>query len=214
MVKRLILLALLSACPVLANTLIVVGTDNSLGQNMWISENGTNKQVWSGGIDLTVDSYARVVFCVELFININVATYNTVLDFADTPSLKRAAWLLNNYYPTDAVTGSAMQLAIWDIMTDNADGFTSGLVQKSTGTATPATVLADAVNYETLSTGKSSTSAVIYHNTLNGTPVQTLIGLWPSTGPEPIAPEPAAIFLMIGGLALIGLGRLRLGRRS
>ena len=86
-------------------------------------------------------------------------TYNTALDFADTPNLKRVAWLLNNYYPTNAVTGAGLQLAIWDIMSDNGDGFTSGLVRKSTsnGSPTNATVLADAIQYEALSVGKSST---------------------------------------------------------
>ncbi len=102
-------------------------------------------------------------------------------------------------------------------MSDNGDGFTSGLVRKSTSASSPtnATVLADAIQYEALSVGKSSTNAVVYHNFTSpgGTQVQTLIGLWPTDGGPIATPEPASIFMILGGLALIGLGRFRRGGR-
>jgi hypothetical protein len=214
--RRFLLLFLLTIGPAAANTIIVVGTDNNLGENIYLRENGSNETAWAGGIDVRVDGYARILFCVDLFVNISTDTYNTVLDFADTPNLKRVAWLLNNYYPTNAVTGAGLQLAIWDIMSDNGDGFTSGLVRKSTNGANPtnATVLADAIQYETLSVGKSSTNAVVYHNFAipGGAPAQTLIGLWPTDGGPIATPEPASIFMILSGLALIGLGRFRRGR--
>src|ERR1039458_6268564 len=84
--KRFILLALLAACPALANTLIVNGVDTSLGMgslgtgSVWIHEDktwvtgdtgGSNVLVqWAGAIDITVDSYVRQVFCVQLFTDI------------------------------------------------------------------------------------------------------------------------------------------------
>ena len=216
--RRFLLLFLLTVSPVVANTIIVVGTDTNLGENIFLRENGSNDTAWAGGIDVKVDGHARVLFCVDLFVEINSGgTYNTALDFADTPNLKRVAWLLNNYYPTNAVTGAGLQLAIWDIMSDNGDGFTSGLVRKSTSNGNPTnqTVLNDAMQYETLSIGKSSTSAVIYHNFSipGGTPAQTLIGLWPNDGgPFAETPEPASIFMILSGLALIGLGRFRRSR--
>ncbi len=214
--RRFLLLFLLTIGPAVANTIIVVGTDNNLGENIYLRENGSNETAWAGGIDVRVDGYARILFCVDLFVNISTETYNTVLDFADTPNLKRVAWLLNNYYPTNAVTGAGLQLAIWDIMSDNGDGFTSGLVRKSTsnGNPTNAAVLADAIQYEALSVGKSSTNAVIYHNFAipGGAPAQTLIGLWPTDGGPIATPEPASIFMILSGLALIGLGRFRRGR--
>jgi hypothetical protein len=214
--RKLFWLSLLAAWPAVADTLIVVGADNNYGENIWIDENGTNKQVWSGGIDIKVNGFSRLAYCIELFVNINVGTYNTVLDFADTTSnMKRVAWLLNNDYPTTAAQGAGFQLAVWDIMSDSGDGFTSGLVRKSTGTGTDATVLGDAVAYETASAGKSSNvNIVVYHNTLNGVAAQTLMGIWPTdSGPIPETPEPAAVVMVLSGLALIGLSRVRRRRR-
>ena len=213
MLKRLMLLAMLSAWPGIANTIIVTGADAALGANVYIYDNGTNQQVWAGGIDIKVNGYTRLAFCIELLVDINIATYNTTLDFADTSSnIQRVAWLLTNQYPTTAAQGAGFQLAVWDIMTDNGDGFTKGLVRSSTN----ATILADAVGYEAASTGKASaTEFVIYHNTTNqGVAVQTLMGLWPTDGgPVPETPEPASIILIFSGLALIGLSRIRRVRR-
>ena len=125
LLRKLIGLAVLAAGPAVANTLIVVGADNEPGENIYIDENGTNKQVWSGGIDIKVDGYARMAYCIELLVNINASTYTTVLDFADTTTnMERVAWLLNNDYPTTAAQGTGFQLAVWDIMTDSGDGFT------------------------------------------------------------------------------------------
>lgn len=212
LLRKLFWLAVLAAWPAVADTLIVVGADTSYGENIWIDENGTNKQVWSGGIDIKVNGFSRLAYCIELFVNINIGTYNTVLDFADTTSnMKRVAWLLNNDYPTTAAQGAGFQLAVWDIMTDSGDGFTSGLVRQSTSTATDPTVLADAKAYETASKNQSSNvNIVVYHNTLNGVAAQTLMGIWPTDGgPIPETPEPAAIILVLSGLSLIGLSRLR-----
>lgn len=218
LLRKIIWLAVLAAWPAVANTLIVVGADNSYGENIWIDENGTNKQVWSGGIDIKVDGFSRMAYCIELFVNINVDTYNTVLDFADTTAnMKRVAWLLNNDYPTTAAQGAGFQLAVWDIMSDNGDGFTSGLVRQSTSKNNPTdtTVLNDAKAYETASAGKTSNvNIVVYQNTLNGVAVQTLMGLWPTDGgPIPETPEPAAVVMVVSGLALIGLSRVRRRRR-
>jgi Thioester domain/PEP-CTERM motif len=213
LLKKILLIGILFSLPAVANTIIVVGTDNALGENVWINENGTSTQVYAGGIDIKVDGYSRLAFCIELFVNISIATYNTTLDFSDTSSgIQRVAWLLVNQYPTTAAAGAGFQLAIWDILTDGGDGFSAGKVQKSTGTATNATVLADAMGYETASSGKSSTTKfVVYENTTTqGVKVQTLMGLWPTDGgPFPETPEPASIFMILSGLALIGLSRIR-----
>src|SRR5579862_5716933 len=97
LLRKLFWLAVLAAWPAVADTLIVVGADTSYGENIWINENGTNTQVWSGGIDIKVNNFSRLAYRIELLVNINVGTYNTVLDFADpTTNMERVAWLLNN----------------------------------------------------------------------------------------------------------------------
>lgn len=215
--KRFILLILLIACPALANTIIVDGGNNSLGETTWINETApggtpTNLGAWAGGIDINVDGYSRVAFCVDLFTDISVATYTSVLGAPDTDALKRVGWLLQNQFPTSAAHGAAFQLAIWDIIHDNGDGFTAGSVRQSTdsGNPTSSTVLTYALQYETASLGMSSTHAVVYHNTLNSVAAQNLIGAWPTDGgPVDETPEPAAKVLIPSGLALIGLSRFR-----
>ena len=225
--KGLILLVLFAACPAVANTIVITGVDTAVGylNSLWIYDNGTNSQVYfAGGIDVTVDGYSRLLYCVDLDTNINVpGTYSTTIDFTDSAALQRVGWLMQNYWPSAIYTGAALQvhgaafqLAIWDIITDNGDGFGTttthaGKVSQSTNTShtTDSAVLAAAILYETESVGKSSNYGVVYHNTSSGTTVQTLMGpTVTDNGPSPI-PEPSAIILIFSGLALIGLSRLR-----
>lgn len=222
--KNFILLALLSACPALANTITVTGVDNALGMgSLWIhtdqqNNGGSNEQVyWSGAIDINVDGYIRQVFCVQLFTNIYIGnTYNTTMDLADTPNLKRVGWLLQNEFPTTQLDGAAFQLAIWDIIEDDGNGFDTGKVAKSTDLDHPTdpVLLTAIATYERDSAGMSSTYGVVYHNYLGDTPMQNLMGI-PITdgGPSP-APEPATVLMIFGGLALIGVSRLRRGART
>ena len=117
---------------------------------------------------------------------------------------------------TTQAGGAALQLAIWDIMTDNGDGFGvgKGRIYQSTSGAHPTdpTVLATAISLESLSAGKSSNYGIVYHNVTlsNGTTVQTLMGISINDGgPEPV-PEPAPLILVLAGGGLIFLG----GRRA
>jgi hypothetical protein len=82
---------------------------------------------------------------------------------------------------TTRAEGAAFQLAIWDIIEDNGDGFATGAgkIYQSTTTThkTDATGLALAQPYEAQSVGKSFTWTPIYYDvTLNGVAVQNLIG--------------------------------------
>jgi hypothetical protein len=225
--QRLILLLLLAACPAAANTLIVNNVDNAVGlqNSLWINESGTDSLLYfAGGIDITVDGYSRLVYCVDLLTSINVpGTYTTTMDFADTAGLERVEWLMQNYWPAAPMytgvnlqlQGAAFQLAIWDILTDNGNGFAAGTVQAgSAAHPTNSAVLAAAVLYEAESVGMSSDLGMVYHNQSNGVPVQALMGR-PATdgGPSP-TPEPASILPMFSGLALVWLSRLRRGRRG
>lgn len=128
---------------------------------------------------------------------------------------------MQNYFPTTALAGAAFQLAIWDIVTDNGDGFgtpttVAGLASQSTDPAHPTDpdVLAAAVQYEILSLGQSSHYGIVYHNSSGGIAVQTLMGAdVTDNGPSPI-PEPAGIIPVFSGLAVIGLSHLRRGHRG
>jgi hypothetical protein len=239
--KKFILLALVAAFPALANTLKVGDVDHSLGMgSLWIHEDqlfglplntgGSNQQIyWAGAITISVDQYVRQVFCVQLFTDIYLGgTYSTTMNFSDTPNLERLGWLLQNHFPTTALQGAAFQLAFWDIIEDNGDGFAPGAgkiteATDSTNTSidlvnpTDAGVLAQAQLYEALSLGHTAVYGVVYHNTtfdIPPVPVQNLIG-GPVTdeGPSP-APEPATVFMMLAGGVLIGLSRLRRGART
>jgi hypothetical protein len=126
-----------------------------------------------------------------------------------TPSaLPKADWV------TTAPEGAGLQLAIWDIVQDNGDGFSAGTVQQgSAANPTDATVLSWAKYYESQSVGQSSNDAYVYVNVNmgNGSPAQTLEGpkFTQDGGPQP-APEPSTLILV--GTILVGLGVV--GRRK
>src|SRR5262249_43167817 len=157
-----------------------------LQNTLYINENGTNTELfWVGGINATIDGHMRVVWCAQLFVDINLnTTYNSTVDFADTAQLQRVGWMMKNLVQgvTTQLQGAAFQLAIWDIIEDNGDGFNSGAgkVYKSTSTQHPtdATVLSLAAQYEAQSLGKLYEWVPVYHNVTvkGGTPVQELIG--------------------------------------
>jgi hypothetical protein len=209
---RLVALLLVYCGLAAANSIIVQSVDTPLGeqQTLWINENGTNTQLyWAGGINASVDGTTRVMWCVQLFVDINLnTTYNTVVDWADTPQLQRIGWLVQNVagFITTQAQGAALQLAIWDIAEDNGDGFTAGKVRKSTGTATDPTVLTLAQQYESQSANKLYEWVPVYHNVtiVGGTAVQNLIGpLVKDDVIMPAAPEPGDWMMALGGLALI-----------
>ena len=228
-IKTLVLIAVLTACPAFATTIIVNNIDSATGLTnaLWLNVNGTNEQLWfAGGLDVTVDGASRLVYCVDLLTTINVpGTYNTVTDFADTANLERVGWLMQNEWPTSSYTGAtlqtqaaAFQLAIWDITNDSGNGFgtattRAGIVSQSTDPSHPtiAAVLLAANKYETDSLNKTSAYGVVYHNTTmdgNNTIVQTLMGP-PPNNPLTATPEPTAVILIFSGLAMIAVGRLR-----
>ncbi|MEO8594793.1 MAG: hypothetical protein ABI759_15855 [Candidatus Solibacter sp.] len=217
MIRRILIgLVLLTACPAFSNTIIVAGLDPTLGlqQSVYFDEDGISSQAyWVGGITITVDGYSRAAFCVDLFTNISFDTYNTIMDYANTPNLARVSWLLQHQAPITQLGGAAFQLAVWDIIHDNGDGFDSGRVAKSSDPAhlTDPALLALAAQYEAVSVGQGSLYAIVYHSTTlsGGVQVQTLMSRPAADGGPSAAPESSSIFMIAGGLAMVGLGRLR-----
>jgi hypothetical protein len=231
MVRKIILLTLLTACAALANTIIVTGVNSAMGlqQSLYVNENGVapvDPLYFAGAIDIVVDGYTRQVFCVQLLVDIYLnKTYDTIIDFADTPGLQRVGWLLEHEFPGAPLSGAALQtagaafqLAIWDIIEDGGDGFAigAGSVSQSTNPAHPtdAGVLTAAQQYEILSQGQTSNYGVVYHNFLAGVPMQNLMGTPVTDGGPSAAPEPAAIVMIFSGIVLIGFGRMRRGARA
>jgi hypothetical protein len=209
------------------------------GSSLWIDVNGAPQNLyWAGGFDIELtdtndpgNTWDRVVFCVDLLTDVNVpGTYNTVLDNSDNPyltpgdpqavrdSLERVGWLLANRWPSgtqaaQAVQGAALQLAIWDIVSDRGNGFDPGVgsvVSRSTDPSNPTNpdVLSAAIADETASDGLSAPFGIVYHNNYpnHGAVVQTLMGAGPHDIPGPVPlPEPSALLLIIfQGIALIG----------
>jgi hypothetical protein len=160
---------------------------------------------------------------VDLFNDIYIGLpYNTVVmepDEVPGHNLNWASWLIDNAvlpaqsnfasalpqqdWVTTPAQGAGIQLAIWDIVHDDGDGFFAGRVQASS--QTDPTVLYWANLYETISRGESSNLAFVYVNSdpNSGAPAQMLAGpMFHDGGPLP-NPEPSAIVLV--GTALIAL---------
>lgn len=209
------------------------GVNWNLGENIWINEDGNPVQTYfTGVIDITLtdttsnQQWNRDTLCVDLFTDIYLdQTYGTtVLQPTDISgkNLTRVSWLLDNVllptqdslysslvpssdWTTNSAQGAGLQLAIWDIVEDNGDGFAAGSVQASSdiNNPTPPDVLYWANTYEELSLNQSSDSAFVYNNVSlsSGAPAQMLEGPeYADNGPAP-APEPSTCQLMLVSLA-------------
>ncbi len=240
-----IALGLLLGGSAMANTLIMpTGVDWNRGEGFWIQEDGVDTQAYFGGVILISVSdggqqWSRDTLCVDLFTDIYLGQQygTTILTPSDVPgkNLQRVSWLVDNallptqvsgtsstlpstQWVTTAAQGAGIQLAIWDIVHDGGDGFSSGRVQAVTNPSDPTdpAVLAWANTYEALSLGRSSNLAYIYDNVDlgNGQPAQMLAGpLFLDHGPTP-TPEPVTLSLVGSALVALGVGFRRRTVRS
>jgi hypothetical protein len=219
-----------------ADSIVVNGVDTNRGMgsangnDLWIFENGTTNEnaYFAGVIVITVSNaggtpYLRDSLCVDLFTGIGVGgSYTTTVLHPDQVSgkhLGRVSWLVDNVLPSVAgpAQGAGLQLAIWDIVHDGGDGFSTGNVRASPDPAHPtnADALGYAVTYEAMSDNKYSDLAFVYDNRDGyGREVQMLIGpQFSDGGPSPV-PEPSD--LMLGVVLVLGgclvQRRLRLRR--
>ena len=195
-----------------AGVFTLTGVDNSRGANVTVNENGTPFAGFAGVLYGTYNGASvSPLFCVDLFTDIGYAAYNSIPTGPNVARNEdRAAWLYLNRLSTVNSTdsGLAMQLAIWDIVHDNGDGFTTGLVQWGPSSITGLTqVQIDLANgYLADSLGHSATTGfLIYQNFDQGTgaPVQTLLGAE--------APESTTILLTAAGVFMI-LARVNVKR--
>jgi hypothetical protein len=171
----------------------------------WINADGVDTQDYLGIIRVSVDgSPVRNAFCVDLFGNISIDTYNTSMAMP-TGFQRRVGWLLQNVLPSLSGTTqwAGLQLAIWDIVHDGGDGFSAGRVRSATSHTTMAAVLSNAQNYLTLSAGQSYNVGIVYFPTAigNGAPQQWLMSRMYSDGFPVPSPEPGTVMLIGAGLA-------------
>lgn len=171
-----------------------------------------NEQVSAGVMNLIVDGlYSVDAFCVDYFVLISNGTHNVNLLGQDSINGGgRIEWMLRNTLPTinaqaDATLkrqqAAALQLAIWDIVHDNGDGFTAGRIQQSTSSSSPTNsiVLAQANAFLAASSGQTQLGGVVYVNVLGANAVQRLMSDNYAAG----VPEPSTCGLTLGGCALV-----------
>ena len=217
------LLALPGGSSLSASTL-TLSTDPTRELNIYVKGvvgGVATEQFTTAGVFLiTLDAtYQRVALCVDYFTGID-AGVNYRSNLAALNSISnglRIAWLIENALPsaTTQLAGAALQLAIWDIVHDNADGFDLGSIRQATSTGntwSPA-LLNAAINYETISAGKTSTNAWIYLNIdpATGLPVQDLIS--PIYGTGPALPEGGSLTLVASGAAFLARYRRAISAR-
>lgn len=233
----LLLGGVMAASPILVAT----GVDNTRGMGLWINEDGHNVDAYFAGvIFISVSQNGqqsnRDALCADLFTSINLGgQYSTQVLSPDQVSgrdLARVSWLVDNVLapmqlpqpvgsalsPSDWIAtqaqGAGAQLAIWDIVHDGGDGFSSGRVRAAA--ATDASALYWANRYESLSLGQSSDQAYVYSNTNSkGATAQMLVGPEPGpVNPDCKTPEPAAFLLVGAGLVAgsFAVRRTRTGR--
>ncbi|MBY0508342.1 MAG: PEP-CTERM sorting domain-containing protein [Bryobacteraceae bacterium] len=170
-----------------------------------------NVNTSAGIANLLIDGLFTVdAICADFFTLISNGNYNVnVLGPNAINNGTRIAWMLRNTLPTintqsDPLVkrqqAAGFQLAAWDIIHDNGDGFSAGRIQQSSSVANPTDpdVLGWAAAWLAMSNGRSFPSAYVYQNVGGASVSQTLI----SGVPEP------GTWMMLGS-ALVGLGIFR-----
>jgi hypothetical protein len=235
-----------------ATVIIPTGVDWNRGGSLWIREDGADKYAGFAGviyIQLNENGvlYNRDTLCVDLFTDIYLSQqYDTTVlrpDQVPQKHLTRVSWLIdnallptqNNTYTStlpqldwvvNAAQGAGIQLAIWDIVHDNGDGFFNGRVQAvinpqhptDPAYSTDPAILAWAQAYESLSRLHTSDLGFVYDNVSpgNGMPAQMLAGpLFLDGGPTPpqATPEPVAYILVGSALFVLGYKGRRASRQ-
>jgi PEP-CTERM motif len=206
------LIFLLASFGVHAATMTVTGPDMSRGGLVSFLEDGNEATGFAGILLARYDGQAiQPFFCADLFTPIDINTYTSQAYYVRPERGEdRVGYLFVNYLAgvTTEALGQAMQLAIWDILHDGADGPDVGRIRSAVGT--PAGVVSAWSNYLAVSAGQSNPNTSVFINYLGNTNAQTLIGAFEPTSIN--APEPATFALVGASLLALGLARRRTRR--
>ncbi len=133
------LIVIASASASQAAMLTFHGSVSGKHQSVNINFMGNGHTYNAGAMDASLDGGAHFeAYCVDLFHSVgNGDTYavNIKPMSMQGPNGTRAAWLFNTYAASVNTNqlGAALQLAIWDVISDNGDGFDVGDFKSSEG---------------------------------------------------------------------------------
>ena len=195
-----------------------VSADFGTGKYLNLKVDGTETKDWAGSLNLNVSGSKSTALCVDLFTSMSVnQIYGT--NFGTPSQINnggRVAWLLDYELPqlNRAASLAGLQRAIWDIVHDNGNGFSSGRIQASTLHPTGAAAFNEAKALLVLSAGNFAAGGTVYfnHELSNGHNVKTLMGAGPNNIPIQLSgiPEPqTSAMLAMGGLTGLMLKRRR-----
>lgn len=164
---------------------------------------------WAGEQRVSIDGGSQFdAYCVDLD---HTNSIGSVYAITPTPTTAlsnggKAAWLYNNFEAAiDSNTkGAALQLAIWDVVYDNGNGFGSGVIQDN---GTTSAILTQANTYLG-AIGANTAVASWLKATHDGNQHQSLIGP-DEFNPSTPVPEPFSLTLCAASLALAARRRLR-----
>lgn len=202
----------LLACGLIASAqavnLTINGMAPGLNEVVTINYNGQNQTVYAGAQSVSIDGGAAVnLYCIDLDHG-NQAGYNYNANVIGVGSVSSATLIANLFSHewtgvNNSVEAAAFQLALWDIITDGADGLANGNF-KATGTTTAIATQTSHYLAQSATAGPESLFLKVYEATNhgpNGNMYQDLIGA------EAI-PEPISLFA-IGAFAAAAIRRKR-----
>lgn len=143
MSKKLLITSFAILVSAVSNAAVLTFHNSVGGKSQGVSVNylGNNHSFNAGAMLCDIDGGANFeAYCVDLdhtVSNGNSYAINVKNMSMQGPNGLRAAWLFNTYAGTvdSNVKGAALQLAIWDVVTDNGDGFGAGNLKSSEGGA-------------------------------------------------------------------------------